>query len=467
MPEMDGAQLLRHLADIQCQARIVLVSAISHDLMESLVQLGLSHGLRLIGSVHKPIGPQVLGDMLGRGTLAKGAAASTRNTTSGLDLTPARLRAAAQSHEIHPWYQPKVDSARLRVVGVEALARWRLPDGTLVGPDKFIPAMESQGLFDELFFCIFEQVLADLERWNHTGLATKAAINLSMDCAFHLDLPERMNTVLQRFAVSRDQIVIEVTESRLMEDRAAALETLSRISLAGFRLSMDDFGTGYSSLAQVASLPFNELKVDASFVQRALVDRKARAIVLSVVTLGSSLELDVVAEGVETIEQLDLLRGCNAPTIQGYLIARPMPCAQLLEWIGRWRPGSADRPGSARHHVLLQIGTPSAHTQAIAAELALHVPQLEALQTQAQDALLLDKAHQVDAITLDLADVGRTALPLLQALRNKYPSARLAVLDPFADDTLAAQISQTGALHCPQPPFGAQAVRIADFLAQN
>ena len=159
MPEMDGPQLLRRLAEINCTARIFLVSGVSDDHLESISQLGLSHGLRLMGSIAKPVTPDVLKGLLMQANPALLAASAGKGAAVEVDLTRSRLEAALRAGEIHPWYQPKVDANRMHLVGVEALARWRLPDGTLVGPGQFVPEIESQGLFDELFFCIFAQVL--------------------------------------------------------------------------------------------------------------------------------------------------------------------------------------------------------------------------------------------------------------------------------------------------------------------
>jgi EAL domain-containing protein (putative c-di-GMP-specific phosphodiesterase class I)/DNA-binding NarL/FixJ family response regulator len=460
MPEMDGPQLLRQLAEVGCQSRIVLVSGVSNDHMLSIGELGRSHGLQVVGFIHKPVSPEVLKTLLTRSGRTQGKPRAGGGADA-IDISRTRLEAALKSGEIHPWYQPKVDSKRLRLVGCEALARWRLPDGKLIGPGQFIPAIEAEGLSNAMFFSIFEQTLVDLRRWNEAGRVIKASVNLSMDCAFHLDLPDRMSALLRQHGVNADQVVIEVTESRLMEDRAAALETLTRVSLAGFRLSIDDFGTGYSSLAQVAALPFGELKVDGSFVQHSTSDPKARAIMLSTVTLGRSLGLDVVAEGVETFDQLELLRGCEAPTIQGYLTARPMPADQFERWLDDWRPGLQGKPGCTRQFNLLVVDDSTSMRTVIAAEMAHRLPEAKILiAASGEEALKLAEQQTIDAATLDFHMPGLDGLELLRRLKNKCPAGRYALLTGDLAEATASEATRLGALYCPKPMTAPQADRL-------
>mgnify|MGYP001179625694 CR=1 FL=1 len=463
MPQMDGPQLLRQLAAINCKSRIFLVSGVSNDQLISIGELGRSHGLNIVGYMRKPVGINVMKKMLEN----QAHSAQYRSGDSNLDISRERLSTALKLGEIHPWYQPKVDSKRLRVVGVEALARWRLPDGKMVSPYQFIPVIEAEGLSNELFFSIFAQVLADLRRWLDAGHKIKASVNLSMDCTFHLDLPDRICSAIQHHGVDKDQIVIEVTESRLMEDRASALETLNRITLAGLQLSIDDFGTGYSSLSQVAALPFSELKVDGSFVQKSLADNKAKAIVLSTVTLGRTLGMNVVAEGVEVFEQLDLLRECEASTIQGYLIARPMSGHDFVCWLNAWRPGTFDNPGCQRRFTLLVVDDSPSVLALIAAELAERIPQATILSAASgEQALEIAEQHMVDAATLDFHMPGVDGLELLQRLRNKCPSGRYVLLTADHTEDTAHKAVKMGALYCPKPLTSSQTERIVRYFME-
>jgi EAL domain-containing protein (putative c-di-GMP-specific phosphodiesterase class I) len=177
------------------------------------------------------------------------------------------------------------------------------------------------------------QVIADMTRWRGLGFDIKAAINLSMDTALNLDMPETLHQLVLGSGLQAHDFIIEVTESRLMVQRSLAMESLTRLSLMGFTLSIDDFGTGYSSLVQLVDLPFRELKIDGSFVQRSMLEEKARTILRIAATLGSNLKMDVTAEGVETLEQLHYVKECGCDTVQGYYFARPMPFDACTQWL--------------------------------------------------------------------------------------------------------------------------------------
>jgi EAL domain-containing protein (putative c-di-GMP-specific phosphodiesterase class I) len=203
----------------------------------------------------------------------------------------------------------------------------------MVGPGQFIPAIENAGLADQLFYGISRHVIAAVKKWRAQGIDLKAAINLSMDTALNLDMPERLHALVRDGGLQPRDFIIEVTESRLMVERSLAMESLTRLSLMGFKLSIDDFGTGYSSLVQLIDLPFRELKIDGSFVQRASLEDKAKTILRISASLGNNLNMDVTAEGVETLEQLNYVRDCGCDTVQGYYFAPPMPFDACTQWL--------------------------------------------------------------------------------------------------------------------------------------
>jgi EAL domain-containing protein (putative c-di-GMP-specific phosphodiesterase class I)/CheY-like chemotaxis protein len=319
MPEMDGLVLMRHLAQRGCQAGIILLSGMHSEILHSAAGLASAHGLDIRGVLAKPCTPEqlqaLLADMPHSTTIGRvGGNAQT--------LTRERLQAA-------------------RTVGVEVLARWPCADGGRIGPVSFVPALEGAGLADELFFAITRQVVADVAQWRAQGLNLSAAINMSMDTAHNLETPDRLGQLISAAGLHNSDFVIERTESRLMVERSLALETLTRLSLMGFVLSIDDFGTGYSSLVQLIDLPFRELKIDGSFVQRAATEPKAEAILRIAIMLGVNLQMNVIAEGVETAEQLEFLRACGGAIVQGIHIARPMPYAACTQWLVNNHAGTA------------------------------------------------------------------------------------------------------------------------------
>jgi EAL domain-containing protein (putative c-di-GMP-specific phosphodiesterase class I) len=331
MPDMDGLVLMRHFAQRHIDAAIILISGVSDEILNSAAGLASAHDLHLLGVLSKPSTMESL-EALVRKLDAPSAA---RQHSQAAALSPERLREALKQGEFLPWYQPKVCAITGRPQAVEALARWpgSLPGGGMVGPGHFIPVIESADLSDALFYSMASQVIADVRRWRDQGLAVKAAINLSMDSALNLEMPETLHQMVLGSGLQADDFIIEVTESRLMVQRSLAMESLTRLSMMGFKLSIDDFGTGYSSLVQLVDLPFRELKIDGSFVQRSLLEEKARTILRIAATLGENLKMAVTAEGVETAEQLQYVRECGCDTVQGYFFARPMPFEACTQWL--------------------------------------------------------------------------------------------------------------------------------------
>jgi len=331
MPDMDGLVLIRHLAQRGYRGAILLLSGVSDEILHSAAGLVNAHGLKLLGVLNKPCATARLQELLA--DLQPMLVDRGKATVS--DLSPQRLRQALHDGEMIPWYQPKVDTRSGLTVGVEALARWPQADGSLISPGLFVPALEAAGLADDLFFAMTRQVAAAMALWRGQAIHIQAAINLSMDTALNLAMPERLGQIVSAAGLSPSDFVIEVTESRLMVERSLAMESLTRLSLMGFTLSIDDFGTGYSSLVQLIDLPFKEIKIDGSFVQRASHEQKARSVLSISILLGNSLGMKVIAEGVETAEQLAVVHCSGGHLVQGYYFARPMPLATCSEWLAQ------------------------------------------------------------------------------------------------------------------------------------
>ncbi len=468
MPGMDGPRFIRELAAIHCTARVILVSGARNELMQSIGELGRSQGLTMVGFLHKPVFPENLRTMLeqrcNRPVKPVAPVANFAATTTET-YSRQQLAAALAAGEIHPWYQPKVQAESLRIFGVEALARWRTADDRLVSPASFVPAIEQHGLSNELFFCMLDQVLTHMGQWRAQGYQIKAAVNLSMDCTQSLSLPDEIARRLARAGIAPDQLIIEITESRLMSDRSRSMETITRLSLMGLGLSIDDFGTGYSSLAQLAELPFNELKIDGSFVQRASSDKKATTILQTTILFGRSLAMDVVAEGVEQFSQLEQLRSFVANSVQGYLIAKPAPAAAFLNWMKQWRPGLTTRPGCDRPICLLIVDDSDSMRALIAHTLRERMPNAEILSAaDGDEALALARKHVIDFTTVDFHMPGIDGLELLRRLRDLLPAARHCLLTANLDDSVARKAVGLGALYCPKPLTDAQTDRMVAYF---
>jgi predicted signal transduction protein with EAL and GGDEF domain len=236
------------------------------------------------------------------------------------------LRAAVASGALEVHYQPQVRVSDGGLLGFEALARWRHPEQGFISPATFIPLAEESNLILQLGERVLRTACAEAARWQKP---LSVAVNLSSVQVIQGDLPRLVQTILLETGLDPTRLELEVTESVLIKDTDRALHVLRRLKALGIRIAMDDFGTGYSSLSYLQSFPFDKLKIDRSFIQS--VDRNAhsRAIVRAVVGLGRALDLPVVAEGVETTAQLEVLRIEDCEEVQGFLTGRPLSTAAL------------------------------------------------------------------------------------------------------------------------------------------
>jgi EAL domain-containing protein (putative c-di-GMP-specific phosphodiesterase class I) len=250
-----------------------------------------------------------------------------------------KLRRALENAEYLLHYQPKVELATRSLIGVEALLRWNNPELGLVPPLRFVPLLEETGMILEVGSWALRQAAADFRAWTRLGLKVpRIAVNVSA-----IQLRQRDFVRLVEEAISDGSaaagIDLELTESLLMEDIEANIEKLNRLRALGLEIFIDDFGTGYSSLAYLAKLPVQALKIDRSFIASMQADANAMTIVSTMISLAHSLHCKVVAEGVETEAQAQILRELACDEMQGYLISRPLPVADLLDWMQQRRAG--------------------------------------------------------------------------------------------------------------------------------
>lgn len=247
------------------------------------------------------------------------------------------LREAIEHGEFSLHYQPKLGLDDGRLVGAEALVRWRRPNGIIVQPDLFIPVAEQSGLIRMLTRWVLDQGLQQHACWREAGLHIPLAVNVSMRDLHDPDLPRAVQAVLSRWQVQPEDLLLEITESSLMAEPARALETAIELSRIGVRLAVDDFGTGYSSLAYLKRLPVEELKIDKSFVGAMASDEEDASIVRSIIGLAHDLGLNVVAEGVEENSSWNMLKSLGCDVAQGYFISRPVPADELTAWLSTRR----------------------------------------------------------------------------------------------------------------------------------
>ncbi len=332
MPEMDGVEFVRELVKRDFTGNIILISGTGERVMESVEKLVRAHRIRILGYLPKPVKPEKLSALLDM------AAPKSREepVKTKQAYSTEEIKVGIQNQELINFYQPQVDIASGRVVGVESLVRWRHPVNGTVFPDQFIPAAEKSGLIKELTRQVLINAFSQARAWQNSGLNLRIAVNLSMNDLDSLDFPDLVADLAASAEVPSEKIVLELTETGLMRNRLDSMEVLTRLKLRGFTLSIDDFGTGNSTLSMLRDIPFDELKVDRGFISGAWNNTTIQAIYSASLDMARQLDIQVVAEGVEDRNDWDFLSRTGCHMAQGYFIARPMPGENLQGWIQDW-----------------------------------------------------------------------------------------------------------------------------------
>lgn len=344
MPDMDGVEFVRALAERHYDGSLILVSGEEERILRSAEKLVRAHCITVLGHLPKPIAPDQLAAMVGQWRPPEEA---PRRRPERPSYGAEEVAAAIAQGELVNFYQPKVALATRRVVGVESLVRWQHPRDGLVYPDQFIGVAEAHALIDDLTWAVLANALAQAKTWREAGLPLRVAVNVSMENLASLGFVDAAAALLAKAGVPAQSVVLEVTESQLMGDQRIPLEVLNRLRLKRFHLSIDDFGTGHSSLSQLRDVPFDELKIDQSFVHGAWADETLRAIYEGSLGMANQLGMEVVAEGAEDQADWDFLCQTGCHLAQGYFIARPMPGAEIPAWIAAWHARHGVAPESS------------------------------------------------------------------------------------------------------------------------
>ena len=253
-----------------------------------------------------------------------------------------RIRQGWNAGEFCLYYQPKVDMRQGRVIGMEALARWRHPEEGLLAPAAFIHVVEHADFGPVFNDWVLESAIQQMAAWHGAGVIVPVSVNLSAHCLEQPDFVIRLQARLAHYPYVRPAwLEIEVLETTAMEETQRVFEVISECRKLGIRFAIDDFGTGYSSLTYLKQLPAQTLKIDRGFIRDMLFDPGDLAIVRGIIGLTAGFKLDVIAEGVESLEHGVLLMQLGCDCAQGYVISRPMPAEEVLDWISHWRKPAA------------------------------------------------------------------------------------------------------------------------------
>jgi len=264
------------------------------------------------------------------------------------------LKRAIDDQQLHMLYQPKVSLRDGALLRVEALVRWNDPAFGPIEPSRFVPLAEEHGLIDELTQWGLRTILRQWLDWREEGIDAEIAFNISALSLQHLDFPDLVERMCRALEVPTDRLVLELTEGAT-QPLIKLMDALTRFRIKGIGLAIDDFGTGYSTLMLLRQLPFTELKIDRAFVADIATSRDCRLIVQSMVDLAHGLGLTAIAEGIETVDQLRVVRETGCDIAQGFLISQPLAPEALAEWKqafrSEWAKLLADPPASSRSDV--------------------------------------------------------------------------------------------------------------------
>ena len=331
MPEMDGIEVMRQLAETGYTLPLILVSGYDSGVLHSAEQLARAHSLDIIATLSKPLQFKVLQNVL-QTYIHNESGKTTRTGSNELQPTASELKDAIFNKQLILHYQPQIDIKNGNLLGVEALVRWQHPEHGLIYPNLFIPLAEKNDLIGDLTAQVIMLAVEQSLSWKAQDLMVQVSVNISAENITSLSLPEQLSSMLKNHKLDPSMLTLEVTESALMGELVTSLDILTRLRMKGIELSIDDFGTGYSSLSQLYRVPFTELKIDQSFVMNMAKNNEARGIVKTCIRLGHELNMHVVAEGVEDKETLTLLKEMECDIAQGYYIAKPMPADNLIGW---------------------------------------------------------------------------------------------------------------------------------------
>ena len=331
--ERDGVELLRFVAERNLRAMaIVIISGCDDRIMKATRRVAMGLKLHLGGCLTKPLDLNRLRSALELPQRSPSAASSAAPPPR---ITPDRIARGLADHEFFVEFQPKIALRTERVVGAEALARWRTAEFGMVSPMVFIPIAEEAGLMREVTDCILSSALSQGRKLIERNPGFTIAVNISGSLMSDLTLPDRIEEILRRENVPPSSLTVEITETTAMADVDRANDILVRLRLKNIGTAIDDFGTGYSSLAALARLPFSELKIDQSFIKGCESDDDMMKIVDASVALAKAFNMKVVAEGVESSQALEIIRRIGCDVAQGFYFAPSLRRSRAERWISQ------------------------------------------------------------------------------------------------------------------------------------
>ncbi|MBQ4838175.1 MULTISPECIES: EAL domain-containing response regulator [Pseudoalteromonas] len=333
MPEMDGMEFIRHLGEIHYPGGIIIISEMENRIIDLAANLARQHCTHLIGNIAKPV--QLID--VERNLKKLDSFVGTEEEYEQ-PITEEKLLEAISQHEITPFYQPKVHRGTKQIKSIEVLARIVSKEhGQVMLPKRFIGVAEDLDLINLLTFQLFEKAATEFQLIrNELNYPFKLAFNLSPIQLNDTSCPDKLALILELNRLKPQEVIVEITEHQPIVT-SLQLETINRLRLRGFDLALDDFGTGFTNIHQLKTLPFTEIKIDRSLITYIESDRFSQVLVDSLIDIAQNEQLDIVAEGIERIEELQYLERYKFSLLmQGYLISRPKALSEFVRWIHSW-----------------------------------------------------------------------------------------------------------------------------------
>ncbi|AIV07327.1 diguanylate phosphodiesterase [Vibrio harveyi] len=322
LPDINGVNLLSNLAESARPKGVVILSAMSQDVVEITYNMCLSAGYGFVRALTKPISHQQLNQIFNE---FKQYTLEEQVVSLPILIGRDEISTAFEQGWFLNYYQPQYSAKDNRLIGVEALVRCRHPQHGIIAPAQFITEIQARNELDKLFWIVLENALQEMSQ-------LKVNINLSVNMnqkTLKQPMSARLFALCDQYQIAPERITLELTEDEVYDCSVTSLANLANLRLTGVGLAIDDFGTGYSSLSQLATLPYTELKIDRQFIKDALTNFKSQQITISSLHLAKSLGLKSVAEGVEDTETLSYLRELGVELYQGFVRCRPIPFEQL------------------------------------------------------------------------------------------------------------------------------------------
>ncbi len=320
MPGMDGIQLIQRMSLLASKPALAIMSAASRRMIISASVMAQSMGLTVVGQLSKPVVPAGVSSLMSNlDTFMKSDKPAVRDP---LRLGRETLREAMFNGELQAWFQPKKSLRDGNIVAAEALARWVHPEHGLLMPADFLPSLVKWGLEKELLMLFIKQTITAQAQWSSQGHEIPVSINLPTHLLDDDDLADTLHDYVRAEGGTPAKLGFELMECSTTQDISKYYAGACRLRMKGFGLAQDDFGQGFSSYFNLVSTPFTELKIDRALVHGCVENANLASALASIVTLGRQLGLEVVAEGVESQEELALLRQLNCDRVQGFLISR-------------------------------------------------------------------------------------------------------------------------------------------------